>query len=119
MDALTGQISLHPSYLQSLLDRFAFDTGYVPASARLLRETSDLPLALVHHAVACDGMETVWRAWTDDFRIWFIVGMLSGQFEQTLESPVLHVLFFGTAGDLASSGTWRRDAPGHWTLCML
>jgi len=29
--------------------------------------------------------------------IWFIVGMLSGEFEQSLESPVLHVLFFGSA----------------------
>ncbi len=105
------------SHLKELLERFALETQYVPPHARLVDDLRELPLALEGRATGC-GSEAAWRAWTDGARIWFITGRLSWWPIESHSRPTLHLLFFDDSGDLVSSGVWRRDEPGTWTLCQ-
>jgi hypothetical protein len=106
-----------PSALELLLERFAVEMRYVPPQARLIDEITELPLALERKAAGC-GSDAVWRAWIHDGRIWFIIGRLSPWSVNRPDRLMLHALFFNVEGELVSSGIWRREPSGQWTLCV-
>jgi hypothetical protein len=106
-----------PSALELLLERFAIDMRYVPPQARLVHDISELPSALERKAAGCGG-DAVWRAWVYEGRIWFIIGRLSPWSVNRPDRVMLHALFFDVAGELVSSGAWRREQHGQWTLCL-
>lgn len=117
MQTSIARVTGRMPHLEELLERFAIETRYVPPHARLVTDLSELPLALEGRATGCDG-GAAWRAWTDDARIWFIIGRLSRLWlVQSDNRPMLYVLFFDASGELVTSGVWRRDEPGGWTLC--
>lgn len=105
------------SALELLLERFALDMRYVPQQARLIDELTELPPALERKAAGC-GSDAVWRAWTHDGRIWFIIGRLSPWSVHRPDRVLLHALFFDVGGELVSSGIWRCESSGQWTLCV-
>jgi hypothetical protein len=106
-----------PSALELLLERFAVEMRYVPPQARPIDDIADLPSGLQRKAAGC-GSDAVWRAWINDGCIWFMIGRLSPWSVRRPDRVMLHVLFFDLAGELVSSGVWRREPRGHWTLCL-
>ena len=106
-----------PSALELLLERFAAEMRYVPPRARLIHDIADLPVGLQRKAAGCGG-DAAWRAWLDDSCIWFMIGRLSPWSVRRPDRVMLHVLFFDVAGELVSSGVWRRERRGLWTLCL-
>lgn len=110
-------LATRPSALEQLLEQFAADTRYVPPRARLIEDIGELPLALELRAGEC-GTDAAWRAWTHEGRIWFVIGRMSRWAVSRPDHLMLHALFFDVSGELVSSGVWRRDQPGVWTLCL-
>lgn len=107
----------HASALELLVERFALEMRYVPPEARLIEDIVELPLALERKAAGCGG-DAAWRAWIHEGCIWFIIGRLSPWSVHRPDRVMLHALFFDVSGELVSSGVWRREKSGHWTLCL-
>jgi hypothetical protein len=47
-----------------------------------------------------------------------MIGRLSPWSAHRPDRVMLHVLFFDVSGELVSSGVWRREQRGPWTLCL-
>jgi hypothetical protein len=114
MQFSTGYTNRSSSALESLLERFAVETCYVPPQARLIDSLDELPLSLELKATGC-GTDATWRAWTSEGCIWFMIGRVSRWSVCCPDRLLLHALFFDVAGELVSSGVWRRERPGRWT----
>ena len=114
MQSPAAQLKIHPSNLELLLERFATEIRYVPPWARLIDNISELPPALRRTAAGC-GSNAAWRAWINERCIWFMIGRLPSGTIRRPECLMLHALFFDVAGDLVSSGLWRREHSGRWT----
>lgn len=115
--AYTNTNHRSPTALELLLERFAVETRYVPPQARLIDDVAELPLSLELKAAGC-GSDAAWRAWVSEGCIWFMIGRLSRWSISSPDRLMLHALFFDVSGELVSSGVWRRERPGRWTLCL-
>lgn len=91
----------------ALLEAFVRSRHYVPAGSRRIRSQEDLPLSLQHHIDS-----TVWRAWEDGNRIWFVKAKAVSYDRAT----GLNVMFFDMDGRLVGSGSWTWHPARGWVL---
>jgi hypothetical protein len=117
MQFSTAHSNRRRSALELLLERFVVEMRYVPPQARLMDDIAELPLALQRKAAGC-GSDAAWRAWISEGCIWFMIGRLSPWSIHRPDRVMLHVLLFDVSGELVSSGVWRGERFGHWTLCL-
>lgn len=94
----------------ALLDVLVRSRHYVPPGARRIRSQEELPLSLQSHTKGVD--DSVWRAWSDDKRIWFVTARAAA----CEDAAGLQVMFFDMDGRLASSGVWIWLAHRGWVL---
>jgi hypothetical protein len=107
-------VACQSAQVDSLLDSFILSQKYVPDNARRVRVCDELPLRL--QQVARQVRHGVWRAWTDELHIWFVVAELIPEVSRELDRYALHVSFVDMDGRLASSAVWTLGGDGRWIL---
>lgn len=91
----------------ALLDAFVRSRRCVPHDAHCIRSREELPLAFQSHTDEVDS--TVWRAWSDGSRIWFV----KAKQMSCKGAAGLQVRFFELDGRVDGSGVWiwLQDRP--------
>jgi hypothetical protein len=56
---------------------------------------------------------TVWRAWGEGVRQWFVHGR-SGEWPDHSACPTLHLIFLDQEGRSVAAGVWHRSGPAQW-----
>ncbi len=101
----------HRARLEFCIDVFVEETGYVPAGARPVMSPGELSPAL--ERVAHSLSTTVWRAWGEGVRQWFVLGH-SDEWPDHNPCPVLHLVFLDQDARPVASGIWHRIGPAQW-----
>jgi hypothetical protein len=114
MDGVDVRSSRCRAQIEFCIDAFVEETGYIPASAREIRDPTQLSPSLELLIGALDAA-SAWRAWDERGRGWFIQGRLidSGA---TTEAPTAHLIFRDHRAHAIAAGVWCRGAPARWDL---
>jgi hypothetical protein len=107
-------LACQPTQVETLLDSFIPSRRYVPDNARRVNCRDELPLRLQRRAGRV--RQGIWRAWTDGFRVWFVVARLMPIVGREANHYALRVSFFDMDGRLASCAVWTLSSDGRWTL---
>lgn len=107
-------LACQPAQVDSLLDSFILSKQFVPDNARRVRVCDELPLRL--QRCARQVRRGVWRAWTDELHIWFVVAELIPEVSRELNRRALQVSFVDMDGRLASCAVWTLGRDRRWTL---
>jgi hypothetical protein len=107
-------LACQPAQVDSLLDSFMLSQQYVPDNSRCVRVCDELPLRL--QRCAQQVRHGVWRAWTDELHIWFVVAELIPEVSRELNRHALQVSFVDMDGRLASCAVWTLGSDGRWIL---
>jgi hypothetical protein len=88
----------HPQRTTVLLESWALSEGFLPAQAYRIRTLKELSEPLRDIARRCNGGDSVWLAWTDGRRVWFLTAVLSLDLSRERGKPVLQIKVLDKAG---------------------
>lgn len=91
----------------------------LPAGARRVRGTSELPSALRRHAEAKLGSAGVWVAWADERRTWFFTAEQSLALSRERKQPVMSVREYDERGELLEAAFWVLTSLDGWKRLAL
>lgn len=103
------------SQIEFCTDAFVEETGYITAAARSVRALGELSPQLERLAQAM-AATAGWRAWVDGDRAWFVQGGLEDSSVDSLDCPIVNVIFRDHDAHPVAAGTWCRSAPARWDL---
>jgi hypothetical protein len=113
MDVVDDRSMGSRAQIEFCIDAFVEETGYVPKSARPVRNPADLSPRLERWV---GGLRTsAWRAWEDSGRSWFIQGRLIHAGVRP-DAPTAHPIFRDHRARAITAGVWCRSAPARWDL---
>jgi hypothetical protein len=114
METQPLRVASQPVPVDGLLDSFVVSQRYVPSTARRIHSRDELPLRL--QRCTRNVRNSIWHAWSDGLRIWFVLGTVVPEISREQRRHALHVSFFDMEGRLASSGVWTLSGDGRWVL---
>jgi len=118
MDGVVERSTGCRAQVEFCIDAFAEETGYVPASARDVRNPNELSPSLERRVGALE-TTAAWRAWEERGRAWFIEGRLIRSPDAPADAPTAHLVFRDHRARAIAAGVWCRSAPARWDLVHL
>jgi hypothetical protein len=107
----------NPQRTALMLESWALSQSFLPAQAYRVRTLKELSLPLRDIARRCNGGESVWSAWTDGLRIWFVAAVPSLELSRERGKPVLQVKVLDEGGMMIRAEHCVYTMSHGWQQC--
>lgn len=107
----------HPGRVADLLDSLIGSRPILPPSLTRVMSTSGLPAPLRLLSRCIERRDSVWRAWTDGARVWFLEALFSLELSRERGKPVIQLKQYDELGDVTRVLTFVSTPDHGWQQC--
>jgi len=107
----------HPQRTTVLLESWVSSQNFLPVQAYRLRTLEELSAPLRELARRCNGGDSVWSAWTDGLRIWFVAAVPSLEHARECGKPVLQIRLYDERASMLSAEHCVHTMSHGWQRC--
>ena len=100
-----------------MLESWVWSQQLISLRAYRIGGVTELSEPLRRLAHRCNGGESVWGAWTDGIRTWFVAAVPSLELARERKKPVLQIKVYDEHGEMVTATTCVRTTHHGWQQC--